>query len=196
MEFWQPSGGLQMHPLHPAENEPLFRFYFNFWRAMNDRPLKGGAKPFHDETNYSPGHFQAKIPEKGSHFSRDNMWAIYMDRILNGLPIDDLPIFRWNNRTWWHPNGWAVHLALKYTFFKVVFSPLIVLMFCWSYVFDTDEKSSGQCLWGCMNYFLWGFRPSLNVCDEFEVYCTFGGVWSFTSHPILDEVYHYRVTLA
>lgn len=210
-------GLMRMHPLIPSENGILFRAYYDFWESMEFIAEYGKVKigrggMYHEtasghtainmsfyQENLKEIYFRANPPERGNHFSRDNMWGLYCMHLMYGKPINWLPIFKWNHskkerkRTvWWHPNGWMVFLSLRSRFWKVIFFLPLLLMRTFSFFDNLDEDSSGACLWTMMDFFLYGLMPNERDCKEFEQYCTKNYEWDLPDQPILKRVANYK----
>ena len=98
-------------------------------------------------------------------FSIDNMTALYYHG-ANAWPalLKKLPIFHWNGRTWWHPNGWTIFLCTKYPVLKYFppFYIMIVTMMLWA---ATREKTRTT------GFLLWAIRlEMLNMPWHFEIF--------------------------
>jgi hypothetical protein len=61
--------------------------------------------------------------ELGSHVSHDEITGMYLIRKNSGLPCDDLPILKWNNRWWLHPRDMSFYFYCHH--------PILGLPFLW-----------------------------------------------------------------
>lgn len=195
MKYIDHYGLVRMEQYTPVENGVLFRAYLDWWKMLNGAYDRNIAPIL--ATKYFIGdkmYFQANPPQKGQHFSRDNMWGLYCLYIMNGLDLNELPNFKWNNEIWWHPNGWAVFLSLKNESWKNEFDWLVRLMREYSrdqYRKNPDD-TSGTCLWAMMSYFLWGDLPNEEDIAAFRYYVTNGGRYDNADNPILLEIELYE----
>lgn len=195
-EYLDQYGLVRMNKDIPVENGILFRSYLDFFKMLNGKKPEEQLIPIaHTFVANRDNWFQANPPEEGQHFSRDNMWGLYFMLIMSGcIPgIKNMPVFKWNDEIWWHPNGWAVFLSLKYLPFKILFFPLVWGMYKYS-VWDNQDpdEASGACLWTLMVYFLYGIEPGLWETGKFKQYITYNHRWDNFDNPIYLEVREYE----
>ena len=143
-----------LHPKKgvPSENGILFRAHLDLLCVMQSKNFYLGWQEAIGHTSYkkigtNKIWYQANPPQKGPHFSRDNMIGLYAMHVIHGISVGPLPIFRWNNRTWLHPNGWAVFLSYKRPWLKKLLYPLVYLMAWYSLMHGKKEDTSGVLLW-------------------------------------------------
>ena len=190
MKYFDDYGLLRMNVDVPVENGILFTAYhalfggdldWHYFKAMVS------AEPYRSEN-----HFIANPPEKGDRFSHDNYKAYWYLNLRFKRNLDDLPIFKWNNRIWWHPNGWAVFLAVKYKFCNKFFYLLIMFLVWYSYKFSPENDTSGKNLWIlCLD--MLGYKTPSFVTDEeiiknFKYYITNGNRWENFDNPLYELV--------
>jgi len=203
--------------IHPragirSEYGILFRAYLDLWDKLNGANFYPKWETALETAVVEPGkRYQSNPPERGSNFSRANMTGLYCLRIIHGLSIKDLPLFEWNNRTWIHPSGWAVYLALKYSVFRAILWPLINAMAIWSLMVAPKEETNDLCLWfltlHCLNYkfaielseYAWAGKAAKkqNIFRFAFLYCLtnkFHPEWDNRDNPIIQSVLNYYGT--
>jgi len=206
--YWTKDGGFRMNPYREAENHPWFRFCHDWWKhqaAGLTEEDRDSAIEFLKKTNWKQGYYQANISEKGDHFSRDNMWGIYLLHLLYGLSIKDLPVFKWNGQFHLHWNQWAVLIALKDKAVGRTTALGLILKLISRLTFKFADKisdaidpldTSGNLLWAGMKYFLWDELSTQEDRDAFRNYITEFGYWNFSDyglpHPILGYIDMYE----
>lgn len=127
------------------------------------------------------------FPEQGDHLSVDVMTAYYWLHDFVDRPIDNIPLVRFNNRDWWHPNGWAVFLSMRNMWWKVFFWPLVRGMAMWSKFFNKGETTDKM---------LWWFRGHNLYSDgemreAVKIYVTNDGNYNNPDHPTIAEANKY-----
>jgi len=146
-EYVTPHGFVKTHKDDNGNNGILFRAYLDYLGFKNPmlhpRYIDYVRSP--DGVKY-PNYFYGNYPEHTTHFSVDNMTGLYAAYIFQGKKVDDLPVFRWNDRIWWHPNGWAVFLSARYPILKPVFFPLLYVMARISFNREMTD-TTGRLLW-------------------------------------------------
>lgn len=129
-------------PNDVSENGILFASYY---RAINPNHNLGMAIIVTEYQKDGKTWYQANPPEKGEHFSHDNMLGLYAAHLFMGLDISDLPIFKWNGKVWWHPRDWLTHIALK-GYFPTLISLILIPFMLFSFRSNIDDVS-GRLKW-------------------------------------------------
>lgn len=190
MDYFDSYGLMRMNKFHPVENGILFTAYHRLFGGDLDwiyfKAMKS-AEPYKNED-----HFIANPPERGERFSHDNMKAYYyLNKNIRGS-VKGLPIFKWNDRIWWHPNGWAVFLGVRYKVFNKLFYPLIMFLVWFSYKFSPENDTSGKNLWVlCLNmldYKIPSFIDDEEIYINFKYYITNGYSWENYDNPLYQLV--------
>ena len=206
-----------------TENGPLFRARLEVWRRHWASTPPDDILPIHPlqvvlncVESWDNHKYMANPLEKTQHFSRDNMYGLYMLASLNPHSsfLKKLPIMKWNNRKgtdkntiWWHPNGWAVFISLKSKPLSYVMFPLVALMVLYSFVdyWRNPKDTSGACLWldmlpllGQQNIF-WRLifkyirkKKMLKVIELYDYYTSLGHVWDNPDHPFRQALHRER----
>lgn len=190
MSYFDDYGLMRMNKDVPVENGILFTAYhmmfggdldWYYFLAMRS------AEPYRNEN-----HFIANPPEKGIRFSHDNMKAYYYLNLNIRGNVDDLPVFKWNDRIWWHPNGWAVFLGIKYQVFNILFYPLIMFLVWYSYKLSPPNDTSGKNLWvlclDMLSYKIPKFVTDDEIYENFKFYITNGNRWKNYDNPLYELI--------
>lgn len=197
--------------VHPEKNKPsengiLFRAQLDLLCKMQSKEYYPGWDAAIYHTIVRANRYQANPPENGDHFSRDNLTGLYAMHAIHGKALRGLAVFKWNDRIWWHPNGWAVYLSYRSKFWAFVLYPIIIAMAFTSLVRGDKEKTSGRCLWFLTlmtlgkNY-MWlldsvekGWRKEMEPVGEsiffysYEWYFSGGMRFNNWDQPILEEI--------
>jgi len=144
MDFFTENGFVKTNPYDVGNNGILFRAYLDHLDYKDDK-LNIGYMNFVKSPTHE-NYYYGNYPEHTEHFSIDNMTGLYGERMYYGLDISDLPVFKWNNRIWWHPNGWAVFLSAKYPITKPLFFPILLVMALITTKRDLTS-TTGRLLW-------------------------------------------------
>lgn len=95
----------------------------------------------------SPPRYQANPPERGDHYSHDNMTGMYCLSLLTGQDlVKSLPVVRWNSRWWLHPRDIAFYLSCKYPKLFIFLAPILLLSLIVS-LMKPKAHTSGRMLW-------------------------------------------------
>jgi len=188
MSYFDRSGLVRMERGVDTENGILFLAYYLKLKLLVGRhPIDLQAKDGINATmwmNWKKDEtwYQANPPQRGDHFSRDNMWGLYfLYKQLCGH-VDSLPVFKWNDRVWWHPNGWAVFLSMRNWFYRTIFFFLVLGMRKFSEWTRKEGETSGALLW----WLLYGSEKD-NMLEDFTYYVTFRNTRDNLDNPILIE---------
>lgn len=162
--------GISASRTDKSNNSILFLAYNNFLNGEYDDSVLNAI--FNSTTNIK-GWYDAtpflgpkNSTEAIGRFSIDNMTALYYLTKKHSYrrTMKPLPIFHWNGRTWWHPNGWIIFLCTKYPVLKYFppFYLMIVTMMLWA---ATREKTRTT------GFLLWAIRlEMLNMPWHFEIF--------------------------
>jgi hypothetical protein len=132
-----------------GNNGILFKAYLDYWRKERNRLMSKQVANKAAQSQYdlsTKNWFNANPPEKAPRYSVDNMTGLYAIKMLHGESLKGLPIFKWNDRIWWHPNGWMIFLAAKFCPLKYVFLPFLLAMAIYSCA-RPKEVTTGKNLW-------------------------------------------------
>lgn len=186
--YFDSHGLVTMQKSIRVENGILFLAYWAKLRKLNKALTKDEIHIIKDSLRHSiyfekgKMRFQANPPERGSHYSRDNMWGLYYLWDLVGWDVYELPVYRWNSRQWYHPNGWAMHLYKRGFPYNVLMWPLLQGMKSYSDWTQKPGETSGDLLW----WLMWE-DESENQLEDFIWYVTFAKRRNNLDNPILIE---------
>lgn len=191
-KYWDKYGLL--HPTeNGSENGILFAAYYHtlskkHWGGYQVYTIRDAV--YNTVVSYEDHRYQANPPENGDHFSHDNMTGLYALSAISIFPrggVKKLPLMKWNDRVWWHPNGWMVYGSFKSNVFKYLSLPFLYLMMRFS-MRKTDTYTSGKLLWWLIFHSLnleWAL-PKADWKQIFTYYFTNGGNYNNPDHPMLD----------
>ena len=135
-----------------TENGIYLRAQLDNWDRLNKHGYWDGWQKAIASTIIDKNNYQSNPPEKGPHFSRNNMLGLYVLCKLHKMKktIKQLPLMVWNEYKWynpkhWHPSTWAVFLAFKYPIFK--YNPLIYIMALFSLLTTDYKNTANKNLW-------------------------------------------------
>lgn len=218
MSYFDQYGYMRNHKDIPVENGILFRarleVYFAYWCSrFPPYPVDVPVKETIENAILGGGwdRYISNPPEVPQHFSRDNMYGLYILAFMfwPGI-IKKLPLAKWNNRKgtdkltiWWHPNGWMVFLALKYKWAANLLYLPILLMIKYSF-WDLKRNpgdTSGACLWFDMIPILAKQSPLFDrlyrkmkrdcmkeINEVYTYYTTNGRTWENWDNPLLKLI--------
>jgi len=146
MSFFDENSMVRANYGENSENGPLFTAEYLCVTPMNSIRH---ARELCGKIHYDTTLFQAQPPEKGIHFSHDNMTGLYILYKMAGLDITDLPIIFWNGRYNLHPRDIIFYLYMR-TGFKILI-PLLIPFLIHSCL-RPREETSGKCLWFVRSY--------------------------------------------
>lgn len=197
MSYFNDYGLLNLIRNEPTENGILFLAYYLKLKKLNHRlsandqglALRAINNTIYWQWERVEDFYQANPPDKGLHFSRDNMYGLYFLHTIAGWSTWDLPNLKWNDRYWYHPNGWAVFLGLKSIFFRVIFFPLVVIMISFSKASreykwwkKKENHTSGALLW----WLMYGDEKD-DMLKDFTYYVTDKNTKDNLDNPMLME---------
>lgn len=183
--FFDFNGWLQPNYWDRGNNGILFLAYLKYLKD-NDSVRFSDIAPAYDSER-GRGYYMANPPEQTEHFSIDNMTGLYAlilllikkykknndveNLTLAKKHLKELPIFLWNHKPrkgrdiWFHPNGWALFLSIKYPLLKFLLYPLIMLMAYWSIVTAKYDDTTGFNLW-YLRLKMLGYNRTLERLDN------------------------------
>ena len=88
--------------------------------------------------------------DENCHFSHDNMTGVYALHKVANMPVDHLPVLKWNNRFWLHPRDLAFYSIMKGNLCSKLFLlPLLALLLVMALhsCLKSQGITSGKMMW-------------------------------------------------
>lgn len=146
MSFWDQYGLLHVQPNVPSENGILFASEYYALEKMHNHPIWEADKALLS-TQIDRNTYQANPPDRGSHFSHDNMLG-YKCLYYNAYGSDgQTPILKWNDKYWLHPRDILFHLVLRMEGLCGFLLLLLLLPFLLYSLMSAKGVTSGKCKW-------------------------------------------------
>lgn len=145
-DFWDEYGLLHAMPNEPSENGILFASEYWALEKIHGHHIYNGDVAIASTAMYKDW-FVANPPEKGVHFSHDNMTGLKCLMYNIYGTEAGTPILKWNGRWWLHPRDIIFYSALR---LEGLFGSLLVLLLLPFLLFSLmkpREVTSGKCLW-------------------------------------------------
>ena len=130
-----------------TENAPMFTAEYMTAKVVAGEEID--ISPRYDLLRLSEDKFRTTPvtqDEEDTRFSHDSMTGLYCYRIINDLPVDDLPVFKWNGRIWMHPRDWIFYGLCRGSLMALLASPLLLPMVVHTF-FKNKNDTSGKRLW-------------------------------------------------
>jgi hypothetical protein len=144
--FWDEYGLLHVQPNEPSENGILFASEYYALEKIHGQHIYNGENAI-VSTHMYDDWYVANPPEKGEHFSHDNMTGLKCLMYNIYGTEQGTPILKWNGRFWLHPRDIIFYSALRLEGLCGFLLSLLLLPFLFVSLMRPRENTSGKCLW-------------------------------------------------
>lgn len=123
-------------------------------------------------------------PERNPEISIDEVtgfyWLVELGQCWSVK--EKLPVLVFNDKVWFHPNGWMILLGYRSKFYKFIFNPFVRFMNWYSEFTSKPGETTDDLLW-----FLRVEEGETDRYAAFVIYITNNGNFNNMDNPILEQ---------